>query len=393
MKSIIVKDGIYWVGVKNPELRVFDIIVNTKKGTTYNSYLIDDEKVAVIDSVKEGYSDEHLQKIKDVIGQRKVDYIIVNHTELDHSGCIKDLLKQYPDAVIYASKAACLYLKKIINGPFNAHPITDGEVLSIGKRTLKFISAPFLHWPDTIFTYDENDGILFPCDAFGCHFCGKGIFDYDAGDFSGEVKYYFDSIMYPFKKYVVQAVDKIKDLDIKMICPSHGPIHTRDPYRYLKLYRDWSIDALTKNDTKSAAIFYVSAYGNTEYMAKMMKERIERSGFNVYMFDISTANMDIMIKTINSSDIVLVGSPTINQDAVRPVWELLSLVSPIENRGKVAGAFGSYGWSGEAAKMISDRLRSLKFRVVEPPVTVNFVPSEDEKKKILEFTDKILSKF
>lgn len=389
MSTIEIKKDIYWVGVKNPELRVFDIIMTTKKGTTYNSYLINDEKVAIIDTVKTGYFKEYYNNLREIIGSRKVDYIIVNHTELDHSGSLRELIEQYPDAVVYGSKAACTYLKKIVNKDFKAHPITDGEELHLGKRTLKFITAPFLHWPDTIFTYVKEDRVLFTCDVFGSHYCGEGMFDDDAGDFNDELKYYFDVIMGPFKKYVLQAMDKIENLDIDLIGTSHGPIHRNVPKQYIKLYREWSKDVLSVREGKAVTILYVSAYGNTRYMADMMKERIEKSGIKTEVFDISMENMDMLVSKINNSDGILVGSPTINQDAVKPVWDLLALVSPIANRNKAAGAFGSFGWSGEAVAMIEARLKGLKFKVIEPGIRVNFVPSEEEKKAIMEFADRM----
>lgn len=391
MSIINLMDGLYWVGVKNPELRVFDIIMNTDRGTTYNSYLVEDEKVAVIDTVKTGYFKSYYDNLGQILKGRKVDYIVVNHTELDHSGSLRELLEQYPDAVVYASRPACTYLKKIVNKDFNAHPISDGETLSLGRRTLKFITAPFLHWPDTIFTYVEEEGVLFTCDVFGSHYCGEGMFNDDTGDFMEELKYYFEVIMGPFKKYVLQAMDKIESLDIKLICTSHGPIHRDNPRQYIKLYREWSSSAQKTYDTNTASVLYVSAYGNTKILAELISERLIKAGIKVHLFDISENDINMLVEKVDESGILLVGSPTINQDAVKPVWDLLSLVSPIANRGKTAGAFGSYGWSGEAVGMINDRLKGLKFKVIEPGLKVNFVPSKEDLKLAEEFADRVIS--
>lgn len=390
MGIIEMTSNIYWVGVKNPELRVFDVIMSTKHGTTYNSYLIDDDKIAIVDTVKTGYFHEFLSNIKQVIGDRKVDYIIINHTELDHSGSLRELLDEYPDAVVYGSRPACTYLKKIVNREFKAHPISDGETLRLGKNTLKFITAPFLHWPDTMFTYMEEQGVLFTCDVFGSHFCGEGMFNDNAGDFMGEFRYYFDVIMGPFKKYVLQAMDKIENLKINIIGTSHGPIHRTNPKQYIGIYREWSSDALKIHEGKVVTVLYVSAYGNTRAIAELIKDNLEKAGIKANVFDISEDNIEELAKMADESDGLLVGSPTINQDAVKPVWDLLSLVSPIANRGKVAGAFGSYGWSGEAVGMINERLKGLKFKVVEPGLKINFVPSDEEKKNIVEFTGKVI---
>lgn len=390
MSVLKLKDDIYWVGVKNPELRVFDIIMPTKKGTTYNSYLCIDEKVAVIDTVKAGYFKDYYENLTEILGDRKIDYIIVNHTELDHSGSLRELLEKYPDAVVYGTRAACTYLKKIMNREFKCHFIKDGENLSLGKKTLRFITAPFLHWPDTMFTYDENDKVLFTCDAFGSHYCGEGMFDDDAGDFMGETKYYFDVIMGPFKKYVLQAMDKLDNLDISMICTSHGPIHRDNPKQYIKLYREWSKDALDKHEGKRVSIFYVSAYGNTKMLGEIIGGEIKKSGADVNIYDITENNIYDLSSIAAGSDAILVGSPTINQDAVKPIWDLLSVVSPIAVKGKVAGAFGSYGWSGEAVGMMIERLRGLKFKVVEPGLRINFVPSSEDINMAKEYAGKIV---
>lgn len=387
MSAIKLRNNIYWVGVKNPELRVFDIIMETKKGTTYNAYLIDDEKVAVVDNVKNGYFDEYLDNIKSIIGDRKVDYIIVQHTELDHSGTMAKLLEVYPDAVVVASKAAIMYSKNIVNKEFKSQEAV-GE-LDLGKTKLKFISAPNLHWPDTIFTYASDSNLLFTCDVTGCHYCPGGDVTENFGDdYFEEMKYYFDVIMGPFKKFVIMALDRIKDLKIDIIAPSHGPIHIEDADKYLKLYREWAITEGIKE--KNVQIFYVSAYGNTERMAKYISEKISEKGIKAETHEITSKSPDDLIALVEKASGIIIGSPTINQDAVKPVWDMLSLVCAITNRGKAAGAFGSYGWSGEGVPMITERLRSLKFKVVDEGFKFNFVPSEDDLFRADEFVDEYL---
>jgi len=388
MKVESLKDNIYWVGVKNPELRVFDIIMETKKGTTYNSYLIDDEKVVVIDTVKNGYYNEFLSNIKDIIGNRKVDYIIVQHTELDHSGSLSQLIEDFPDAVVVGSKAAIMYTKQIINKEFKAQEAT-GE-LSLGNTTLKFISAPNLHWPDTIFTYAIEKNVLFTCDVLGCHYCPEdSITDQGDDDYFDEMKYYFDVIMGPFKKFVINGLDRVKDLKFDMVAPSHGPVHIKDIEKYINLYRQWSV--VEQLSEKNVQIFYVSAYGNTERIAKYAAEKISDKNIKAEVHEITSTNINEIIGLIEKSSGVIFGSPTINQDAVKPVWDVLSMVCAITNRGKAAGAFGSYGWSGEAVPMINERLKSLKFKVVEAGLKVNFVPNEEDFKKVDEFVDNFLA--
>jgi len=387
MKTTKLKDNIYWVGVNDPMLRVFDIIMETKKGTTYNSYLIDDEKVAIIDCVKTGFFEDFLGKIKGVIGEKKVDYIIVQHTELDHSGSIGKLLEVYPEAVVIASKAAINYLKEIINKDFNSKPAV-GKI-SLGKNTLQFISAPNLHWPDTMFTYVKEEKILFTCDVMGCHYSPANcITDACSGEYFDEMKYYFDVIMGPFKKFVNMGLDKIKDLEFDIVAPSHGPIHVDDVQMYLDLYRQWAKTYEIKE--KNIQIFYISAYGNTETIARYLAKKINEKGIKAEAHEITSMNLNDIVTLIEKASGIMMGSPTINQDAVKPAWDVLSLVCAITNRGKVAGAFGSYGWSGEAVPMLTQRLKSLKFNVVPEGFKFSFVPASKEYEKADKFVEDYL---
>lgn len=388
MSSIKLKNNIYWVGVKNPELRVFDIIMQTKKGTTYNSYLINDDKVAVIDTVKNGYFDEFLKNIKEVIGEKKVDYIIVQHTELDHSGSLSRLMSEYPDAIVVGSKAALMYTKDIVNKEFKAMEMPSE--LSLGGISLRFVSAPNLHWPDTIFTYAVQDRVLFTCDFLGSHYCPDGsITDNYPNDYYDEMKLYYDAIMGPFKKFVLLGIDKIKDVKADIVAPSHGPIHTGDIEKCIKLYADWSKPNIKKE--KNVQIFYVSAYGNTQKIAEYISKKINENGIMAETHEITSLNPVKISGLVENSSGILIGSPTINQDALKPAWDMLSMVCPITNRGKAAGAFGSYGWSGEGVLMLTQRLKGLKFKTVEPGFRFKFVPSDEDFKKADEFIQQFIS--
>jgi flavorubredoxin len=387
MSAEKLRDNIYWIGVKNPELRVFDIIMETKKGTTYNSYLINDDKVAIIDTVKDGYYEEFLGNIKSVIGDKKIDYIVVQHTELDHSGSLIKLIQDYPEAVVVGSKAALIYTKQIVNREFKS--LVAAEDISLGGTTLKFVNAPNLHWPDTIFTYVPEKEVLFTCDFTGCHYSPAGPMSDDCeDDYFEEMKYYFDVIMGPFKKFVHMALDKVKDLKFTIVAPSHGPIHMKDIQKYFNLYSEWSeIEPISE---KNVQIFYISAYGNTEKMAEFIKGKLIEKGVKSEVHEITTTPMEKLVELVGKASGIMVGSPTINQDAVKPAWDLLSLVCAITNRGKAAAAFGSYGWSGEGVPMLTERLKSLKFKVVEPGLKFNFVPSEEDFKKAEELVDSFL---
>lgn len=380
-------DNIYWVGVKDPDLKVFDIIMETKKGTTYNSYVIDDEKIAVIDTVKTGFYDEFKSNLLSVIGDKKVDYIVVQHTELDHSGSLINLIKDYPEAKIVGSKAAITYLKNILNSEFNY--VEAREDINLGNTTMRFIPAPNLHWPDTMFTYVKEKKLLFTCDFTGSHYCPEGSIKCSLNeDYFVEMKYYFECIMGPFKKFVLMGLDKIKDLDINCIATSHGPVHVNNISDILNLYKEWATEE--EIDKKKIEIFYISAYGNTEEMARFLKEKVEAKGYIADITEITSIPLEESMVKIEKAKGFMIGSPTINQDAVKPSWDLLSLVNPIINRGKAAMAFGSFGWSGEGVKMLTSRLKDLKLKVVEPGLSFCFVPSEEDYKKAEDVIDKFL---
>lgn len=383
-------DNVYWLGVKDPDLRIFDIIMETKKGTTYNSYLINDEKVAVIDTVKEGFYDDYLKSIKELNGDKKIDYVIVQHTELDHSGSLIRLLADYPEAKVVGTKAAITYLKNILNKEFNFIEANAKTELSLGETTLKFIPAPNVHWPDTMFTYVKERNLLFTCDFTGSHYCPEGkITDSLNDEYFEEMEYYFNCIMGPFKPFVKKALEKIKDLKIDMIAPSHGPIHMANIENILALYDKWSTEP--EIDKNLIEIFYISAYGNTEMMAKFMQKKLIEKGFNVGLTEMTEIPFEESIAKLEKAAGFMIGSPTLNQDAVKPAWDLLSLVSAIINRGKPAMAFGSYGWSGEGTRMLTSRLKDLKLKVVEPGVSFCFVPSEEEYKQAEESIEKFIA--
>lgn len=381
------KDNIYWVGVKNPELRVFDIIMETKKGTTYNSYVINDEEVAVLDTVKDGYYDEFKENLVSVIGEKQVDYVIVHHTEMDHTGSLIKLIEDYPNVKVVGSKVTLMNLKNILNRDFNK--VEAKEEISLGEIKLKFISAPNLHWPDTMFTYIENKNFLFTCDFTGCHYSPSGkMTDSFGQDYFIEMKYYFDCIMGPFKKFVNMGLNKIKDLKIDFIAPSHGPIHVSNIEEILKQYGQWAKEE--EVDRKKVEIFYISAYGNTELIARFMKEKLEEKDFKADVTEITSISLEECKEKIEKAKGFMVGSPTINQDAVKPSWDLLSVVCPIVNRGKAALAFGSFGWSGEGVPMLTARMKSLKLKTVDPGLKFCFVPSEEDYKNAEEIVNKFI---
>lgn len=383
-----IKDGVYWVGVKDPKLRIFDVIMQAEAGTTYNSYLIiGDEKVAIIDTVKEGFRDEFLKKVSEIVPLEKIDYIILNHLEPDHSGALPYLLER-TNARVVISKNAQMILKELLHKDINPMLVGDGDKISLGKKTLEFIHAPFLHWPDTMFTYLVEDAILFPCDFLGCHYCDDSMFNDETLDFSFAFKHYFYTIMRPFKEYSLQAIKKIENRKIDIIAPSHGPILRKDPWNYVEFYRQWSQPS--KRDFKRAVVFYASPYGGTGQMAKNIAKGLMDGGVRTELFDLSGTSIDdTLIDLIDDSDALIVGSSTINGDAIKPVWILLASLATINLRNKIGFAFGTYAWSGEAAKLIEGRMKDLKMKVPEPFLRAQMVPTEEDLRKSYEVGRKL----
>lgn len=387
----LVKD-IYSVGVLNPNLRVFDIVMTTDFGTSYNSYLVKgQEKTALIEAVHKDYLESFLSNIKGIAHIEKIDYLIMNHNEPDHSGAIEKLLDLMPDITIISSQAGSLYLKNITNKKdLNIKVVKDGEELDLGGKTLKFINAPFLHWPDSMFTYAVEDKVLFSCDYLGSHYCEPEVLDTSIvykEDYDKAFLGYYSAIFGPFKPYVLKGYEKIKDLDLEFVCPSHGPVLTKDGLidECIKKYIDWSTPQV--REEKIIPIFYCSAYGNTamiaDRIAKGIKEVLPQAKVDTY--DIIKHDIDELGALLNSCDAFLIGSPTLNRDAVPPVYMLLAHTDAINIAKRPVALFGSYGWSGEAVANIKARLTSLKTKIYDEDFRVTFVPSSEDLEKAEEF--------
>nr|WP_131035387.1 ThiF family adenylyltransferase [Clostridioides difficile] len=292
-----------------------------------------------------------------------------------------------PNIEVYCTKAAKLYLDGQINRPFNCHVIKDGEILNIGKRNLRFITAPFLHWVDTMFTYIEEDKTLLTCDAFGCHFASVDAEVVNSEDYLKSAKHYYDCIVKPFAKHVLSAVDKVVGLNIEFdtILTSHGPMLTKDPMAAVKRYVEWSTEAVNTTNQNQVSIFYLSAYSNTLEMAKKIKEGLDKEGAKAELYDLEDMTLTEMHDTLVVSKVILLGSPTINKTMVKPMWDLFSVIDPMANQGKIAGVFGSFGWSGEGITMAETLLKSMSFKMPVESLKKKFFPSEETLKECMAF--------
>ncbi len=391
MKSYKLTEGVYWVGTIDYDLRVFDIVMATEFGSTYNSYLIvGSEKTALIDTAKEPFKEEFFSRINDIIDIKNIDYLIVNHAEPDHSGCVEYVLEKNPDIEIYGSIPAYMNLKEIVNiSDLKYHKVKEGETLSLGNKTLEFTLQPNLHWPDTMFTYLKEDNILFTCDFFGAHYAFDGVMSSNLKnikDYDRSLKEYFDAIMSPFMPAVRRGVQKVKEYNPIIIATSHGAVLEGDYIpKAIRLYEEWSKEIT--NEIPLVVIPFASAYNYTRTMAYIIKDAIETefsSKINVELYDLIEAKADDVVKRIKQANAFLIGSATIVRDTLPTIWEILAKVHYEELKGKIATAFGSYGWSGEAVDNIIQRLEQLKMKPL-PGLKIKFRPSSAQEQETREF--------
>lgn len=378
-----------WIGILDYDIKTFDIVMTTEFGTTYNSYFINADKKAIVEVAKEKFSDVYFRKLRSVTEISEIRYIILDHTEPDHSGSLRLLLEMAPLATVVGSGNAIRYAEEIVNKPFPSLVVKDGDTLDLGNKKLRFISAPNLHWPDSIYTYLEEDKVLFTCDSFGAHYCDQNMYSEQSEDYIKAFKYYFDVILKPYSRFMVKAIEKIRPLEIFVICPGHGPVHTKYLNDFVNLSLKYSEDYLSllpKDTVRKVLIAYVSAYGFTKEAAGFIAEGIKQAGeFEIDITDIENIETDILDLKLTTANAILAGSPTINQNTLLPIYKMFALINPLRDKGKVAGAFGSYGWSGEASKIILENFRTLKLKVFEEPGTFKFAPGGSKKDKLIDF--------
>jgi flavorubredoxin len=381
MKTLKITDDITWIGTLDPNIRIFDIIMYTEFGTTYNSYVLKgSEKTAVLDTAKHKFLESYIDKLTTVTPIDEIDYVIVHHSEPDHSGSLQYLIEKNPNIKVIGSPPAIKYLQDILNIPFNGIMAKENETISLGNKTLRFLMAPNLHWPDAMYTYVEEEKALFSCDSFGSHYSFEDVLLSKVkvkDDHKKAIKDYFHDIMSPFKPFVLRAMDKLKGLDIQLILTGHGPCIDENIPEAIELYRQWAQDD-NPNTKTTIVIPYVSAYGYTEKMAFAIKEGIEATGdIDVKMFDMVKEDTQKVVNEILYSDGFLLGTPTILSEALKPIWDITAFLNPVFVKDKHASAFGSYGWSGEGVPHIIERLKQLRVKVMEG-VSVKFNPNEEK---------------
>ena len=378
-KILKITEDVSWIGVLDPDIRSFDVVMETKFGATYNSYFINADKKVIVETTKQKFWDAYESKIRKVCNPEEIEYIILNHTEPDHSGNLANLLKIAPKAKVVGSGNVIRYLADLLNAEFPHILVKDGDVLDLGNKKLQFISAPNLHWPDSMYTYLQEDQIIFTCDSFGSHYCHEEMFDDKVGDFDEAFHYYFDVILKPYSKFLLKAIDKIRQFPIYAVCNGHGPLLVKNWKKYVDLSEKLAKEAITFPPKERVFLCYVSSYGNTENMAKAIAKGLEKiEGIEIDFCNIEKSSLAEIEEKVIMSSAIIIGSPTINQNTFIPVYRIFAASSPIRDKGKLAGCFGSYGWSGEAQKIVESNLVQLKYNLFTGSPFVKFTPSAQD---------------
>lgn len=377
--AVPINDDIFWVGVNDRRTDLFESIWPLPRGVSYNSYLIGDRKVALLDTVKEISLSGYLEKLKAVLAlERKIDYLIVHHLEPDHSGSVQVLREIFPKMQIVGNRKTAEFLEQLYGIKQDVRVVRDGEELDLGRRKLRFHLTPMVHWPETMMSYELADGILFSGDAFGGFgTLDSGIFDdtTDIAYFEDEILRYFSNIVGKYASMVQKAITKLKGLDVRTIAPTHGPIWRTHPGQIIELYDRWS----RHEAEPGVVIAYASMYGNTEKMAETVAEGLSGQGCQaVRVHDVSRTHVSYAIRDIWRYKGLILGSPTYDTKVFPPMDSLLSLLETKAIRKRAVGIFGSYGWSGGAVKAMTDFVKNNGLELVEPVVEVQFAAGADE---------------
>jgi len=392
MVNIVLKEGVNWVGVVDWNIRDFHGYI-TSRGSTYNAYLISDEKIALVDTVKINFCNELIEHISKLTSLEKIDYIIVNHVEMDHSSSLPVIAKLAKNAKILASQRGKDALVKHYGADFNVvETVKTGDELELGKSTLRFIEAPMLHWPDSMFTYHVEDKILMPNDAFGQHFASSGRFDDEVDECSlmEEAATYYANILMPFAPLITRKIQEVVQMGIpiEMIAPSHGIIWRKDPLKIINAYLDWSSSAAKQK----AVVVFDTMWGSTDKMARVVADGIASGDVEVKLLKLrATDNTDVVTEILEAKAVV-VGSPTLNNQMFPTVGSFLTYITGLKPKGKLWSFFGSYGWGGGAVKGMVETAKKAGFEVLEPGVEVKYVPDQEDMKKCFEFGQQIAAK-
>ena len=373
MEPLEIAKGVYWVGAIDWNVRDFHGY-SVNQGTTYNAFLVIDEKIALVDTVKKEFADELITKVSRIVDPRKIDLVVSNHTEPDHSGGLARIMHRIgEDKPLFCSKMGLKNLPGYYSQKWNYHPVKNGEELSLGKRTLTFLETRMLHWPDSMFTYLKEDKVLFSSDAFGQHYASLERFDDQVGDaIMPHAKKYFANILLLYAPLILKLVEQVKKmgLDVDLICPDHGIMWRSDPGKIINAYVEWS----HQKPKRKAVVVYDTMWKSTQKMAEAIVESLGNEGVDVQPMNLRSCHRSDVMTQVLEAGAVIVGSPTLNNGLFPTVADFLTYMKGLKPQNKIGAAFGSYGWSGEAVKLIKDQLEAMKFNIISPGVKIQYAP-------------------
>ncbi|GAB6095247.1 FprA family A-type flavoprotein [Desulfatiferula olefinivorans] len=390
MRPLKIAEGIYDVGVKDWNVR--DFHGYSIHGTTYNSFLIIDEKVVLIDTVKKGFGDELLRNIAAVIDPAKIDFVVSNHTELDHSGCLPQVMDAIgKDKPVYCSKMGEKGLKAHFGNALNLNAVEGGSSMSIGRRTLTFMETRMLHWPDSMFTYLPEDKILFSSDAFGQHYADQENFDDEVGQaIVKHAKKYYANILLLYSAKVKALIESVvaSGIEIKTICPDHGIIWRKDPGFIINKYLEWS----EQTPAKKAVVLYDTMWESTEKMAKAVAAGLNHEGADAVLMHVRKWHRSDVITEVMDAKALILGSPTLNNGLYPTLCDVLTYIKGLKPKNKIGAAFGSYGWSGEAVKLLNAELAAMGIEQVHDGLKIQYVPDDNQLAACFEFGKTLAAK-
>jgi anaerobic nitric oxide reductase flavorubredoxin len=371
--------GVYWVGFVDWSLRHFHgHELSTHRGSSYNAYLITDEKTVLVDTVWGPFADRLLENIKEIIDPSKIDIVVANHAEVDHSGAMPAVMRAAPNATVIVSKRGRESVEGYYHQPWNFQTVQTGEKVNIGKRDLVFIEAPMLHWPDSMFTYVTGDNILMSNDAFGHHYATAHHFndEVDQEELYEEALKYYANILCPFSSMVTRKIDELLKLNLPVdtIAPSHGIIWRKDPMQIVKKYQEWA----SQVPDKSAVIAYDTMWDATRRMAEAIGAGLMSEGVPFKSFQMSISDRNDVVAEIFKSKAIIVGSPTFNSGLLPTITPILEDLRGLKFQNKIGAAFGSYGWSGESVKIIEEHLAQSKIPKAADGLVVKWQPRDDD---------------
>jgi len=387
MKPREIKKDIYYVGAVDWDRRLFDSLIPLPDGTSYNSYIIKGtEKVALIDTVNPPMKDVLLDNL-DELELKRIDYVIFNHAEPDHSGSIREILAKYPEAkAVCTPKCKAMLIDRFMVAEDRFKTVEDKETLSLGGRTLEFIHLPWVHWPETMVTYLREDKVLFPCDFFGSHIATTEMFVRDAGQEYEAAKRYWAEIMMPFRLQIQKNLEKIKDYKIDFICPSHGPLHDKPQY-IMDAYHSWAYD----EPGNIVVIPYISMHGSTRAMVGYLVEALARRGVTVKQFDLAVSDIGKLAAALVDAATIVIGTPTVLTGPHPNVAHAAFLANAIKPKAKFATIIGSFGWGTKVVETTAAMIPNLKVEII-PPVIIKGYPKEADFQALDKLADTIAGK-